>query len=89
MAMKKRNLRMFVEVVRQGAFSQAAKVVYATHSTVSKSIKQLEEEIGLTLLDRIGHRSSLTAAGEIVFRRALTDASKPPQYFNRECCAAP
>lgn len=69
--MELRTLRAFVEVVRQGGFSQAAKVVAATQSTVSKAVKQLEDEIGVPLLDRLGHRSTLTAAGEIVYRRAL------------------
>ena len=63
-------MRAFVEVVRQGGFSQAAKTVFVTQSTVSKAVKQLEEDLGLQLLDRIGHRSKLTAAGEIVYRRA-------------------
>lgn len=69
--MELRTLRAFVEVVRQGGFSKAAKAVFATQSTVSKAVKQLEDELGLPLLDRIGHRSTLTAAGEIVYRRAL------------------
>ena len=69
--MELRTLRVFVEVVRQGGFSRAAKTVFATQSTVSKAVKQLEDEIGVLLLDRLGHRSTLTAAGEIVYRRAL------------------
>jgi DNA-binding transcriptional LysR family regulator len=69
--MELRTLRTFVEVVRQGGFSNAAKVVFATQSTVSKAVKQLEDELGLLLLDRIGHRSTLTAAGDVVYRRAL------------------
>ena len=68
--MEFRTLRAFVEVVRQGGFSQAAKTVFATQSTVSKAVRQLEDEIGVPLLDRIGHRSTLTAAGEVVYRRA-------------------
>ncbi len=68
--MELRTLRAFVEVIRQGGFSQAAKAVSATQSTISKAVKQLEDELGLSLLDRIGHRSTLTAAGEIVYRRA-------------------
>ena len=68
--MELRTLRAFVEVVRQGGFSQAAKVVFATQSTVSKAVKQLVDELGVTLLERAGPRSSLTAAGEIVLRRA-------------------
>ncbi|GGF59374.1 LysR family transcriptional regulator [Azorhizobium oxalatiphilum] len=70
--MELRTLRAFVEVVRQGGFSQAAKAVFATQSTISKAVKQLEEELGVPLLDRVGHKSKLTAAGEIVYRRALT-----------------
>lgn len=69
--MNLRTLRAFVEVVRQGSFSQAAEVVFATQSSVSKAVRTLEEELGTPLLDRIGHRSRLTAAGEIAYRRAL------------------
>jgi len=69
--MEFRTLRAFVEVVRQGGFSQAAKTVFATQSTVSKAVKQLEDEIGVPLLDRIGHRSVLTVAGEVVYRRGV------------------
>src|ERR1700761_6308257 len=69
--MELRTLKSFVEVVRQGGFSQAAKVMFATQSTVSKAVRQLEDELGLPLLNRIGHRCVLTAAGEIVYRRTL------------------
>ncbi|MFI4980697.1 MAG: LysR family transcriptional regulator [Nevskiales bacterium] len=68
--MNLRTLRAFVEVVRQGGFSQAATVVFATQSTVSKAVKSLEEEMGGPLLNRIGHRAELTPAGEVVYRRA-------------------
>src|SRR5260221_1683755 len=66
-----RTLRTFVEVVRQGGFSQAAKVVFTTQSTVSKAVKQLEIKLGVPHLDRKGHRSTLTADGDVVYRRAL------------------
>jgi DNA-binding transcriptional LysR family regulator len=70
--MELRTLRVFVEVVRQGGFSQAARVVFATQPTISKAVKHIEDELGVPLLDRAGHRNELTAAGEIVYRRALT-----------------
>ena len=69
--MELRTLRAFVEVVRQGGFSQAGKVVFATQSTISKAVKQLEDEIGVPLLDRAGRHNALTAAGNIVYRRAV------------------
>jgi DNA-binding transcriptional LysR family regulator len=67
-----RPLRALVEVVRQGSFSQAAKVIYATQPTISKAVRQLEDELGMPLLDRHAQPLRLTAAGEIVYRRALT-----------------
>lgn len=69
--MNLRTLRAFVEVVRQGGFSQAADVVALTQSSVSKAIKTLEDELGMPLLNRLGHRNELTAAGEIAYSRAL------------------
>ncbi len=68
--MELRTLRAFVEVIRQGGFSAAAKTVFATQSTVSKAIRQLEDELGTPLIDRA--RMTPTPAGEIVFRRAQT-----------------
>lgn len=69
--MELRTLKAFVEVVRQGGFSEAAKVVFTTQSAVSKAVRQLEDELGLPLLNRIGHRATLTDAGEVVYRRAI------------------
>ncbi|QEM67741.1 LysR family transcriptional regulator [Geobacter sp. FeAm09] len=68
--MEIRTLRAFAEVVRQGGFSRAAKTLFATQSTVSKAVRQLEDELGVRLLERVGHHSRLTEAGEIVFHRA-------------------
>lgn len=67
--MELRTIRAFVEVVRQSGFSQAAKTLFTTQSTVSKAVKQLEDELGVQLLDRVGHQSRLTPAGEIVLRK--------------------
>ncbi|WP_115717824.1 LysR family transcriptional regulator [Gallaecimonas mangrovi] len=69
--MEFRNLVSFVEVVRQGGFSLAAKKLYSTQPTISKAVKQLEDEAGTVLLDRNGGQSRLTAAGEVVYQRAL------------------
>jgi len=66
-----KQLRMFVEVVRNDGFSAAAEAVFATQPTVSKAIRQLEDELGEVLLERSRHGVRLTPAGEIVHRRAL------------------
>ncbi|WP_353118610.1 LysR substrate-binding domain-containing protein [Nitratidesulfovibrio sp.] len=68
--MEFRTLQAFVEVVRHGGFSAAARALFTTQSNVSKAVRQLESELGVVLLDRMGSRSQLTDAGEVVFRRA-------------------
>lgn len=69
--MELRNLKAFVEVVRQGGFSKAARTLFSTQSTVSKAVGQLEAECGEALLERLGTGVRLTAAGELVHVRAL------------------
>lgn len=69
--MEIRALKALVEVVREGGFSRAAKKLHLTQSTVSKAVKQLEDELRVPLLDRVGRQSHLTDAGKIVYQKAL------------------
>lgn len=66
-----RELRVFVEVVKRDGFSAATQVLHATQSTVSKAIKQLEDEVGVQLFDRVGRKVKLTVAGDLVYRHAV------------------
>jgi DNA-binding transcriptional LysR family regulator len=66
-----KNLRAFVEVVRQNGFTAAGKTLNATQSTVSKAVRQIEGEIGAPLLDRLAPKPRLTPIGEAVYARAL------------------
>jgi DNA-binding transcriptional LysR family regulator len=66
--MELRNLRVLVEVVRLGGFTEAARSLFSTQSTVSKSIRALEEELGVPLLHRASRKVAPTAAGEIAVR---------------------
>ncbi|AYC31824.1 LysR family transcriptional regulator [Pseudomonas cavernae] len=68
--MEFKQLRSFVAVVRQGGFTQAAKVLYASQSAVSKQVAQLEQRLGVQLLERQGPQIRLTDAGAVVLRRA-------------------
>lgn len=66
-----RSLRAFVEVVRRGGFSSAANVLNSTQPTVSKAVKQLEDELSIPLLNRAGKGAKLTEAGGIVYSHAV------------------
>ncbi|WBY03282.1 LysR substrate-binding domain-containing protein [Ramlibacter tataouinensis] len=62
--MELRHLRYFVTLAECLSFTRAAERVHVTQSTLSHQIRQLEDEIGQPLFDRIGKRVVLTEAGE-------------------------
>ncbi|MDN6872001.1 LysR family transcriptional regulator [Pseudomonas citronellolis] len=68
--MEFKQLRSFVEVVRQGSFTQAAQRLHASQSAISKQVAQLEQSLQVQLLERSGPHVRLTAAGEVALRRA-------------------
>ncbi|RDK08362.1 LysR substrate-binding domain-containing protein [Cupriavidus lacunae] len=62
--MELRHLRYFEALAETLNFTRAAERMHVTQSTLSHQIRQLEEEIGQPLFDRIGKRVSMTEAGE-------------------------
>ncbi len=63
-------LELFCRIVESGSFSKAANAAYLTQPTVSGHIKKLEGEVGVRLLDRLGHRATPTKAGDLLYRYA-------------------
>lgn len=59
-----KQLQIFEAVAAQQSYTEAAKKLYLTQPAVSMQIKQLEEQAGVTLFDRLGKQISLTHAGE-------------------------
>ena len=75
--MEIRNLKLFLDVAATGSFSRAAALADMTQSSVSKSVSQLETELGARLFDRTGRGAALTVAGRALLPRAgalLADA---------------
>src|SRR3569832_1299032 len=64
------QLRAFLVVAQTGSFSRAAEELHLTQPAVSKRIAQLEAELDIRLLDRIGRQVSLTEAGRALLPRA-------------------
>ncbi|EBP4526882.1 LysR family transcriptional regulator [Salmonella enterica subsp. enterica serovar Dortmund] len=58
-----KKLRSFIRVAEQSSFSQAAQILDQSQSMISRQVRQLEEELGTTLLQRNGRGVTLTAAG--------------------------
>ena len=75
--MELRQLKYFVKVAETLNFSEAAKSLFVTQSTLSQQIKQLEQDLDSQLLTRSSHSVSLTEAGEELLpyaRKVLSDA---------------
>ena len=65
-----RYLNTFVQVAELSSFTRAAERLGYSQPTVSFQIRQLEEELGLKLFDRIGHAIRLTEKGRDVLIHA-------------------
>ncbi|MDI4645274.1 LysR family transcriptional regulator [Cohnella hashimotonis] len=63
-----RHLEAVAEIARRGSFTLAADTLHIAQPTLSKTIIQLEEELGVRLFSREGKRPRLTEAGEAVVR---------------------
>src|SRR5712671_6389922 len=72
------TLRVFEVACRHGSYSEAARELHVTHSAVSQRIRQLEEELGLTLFERQGNRMVPTSSGlrlQAGVRKAFSELS--------------
>lgn len=64
------HLITFLEIAKQGSFSRAGQKLYRSQPAVSAQIRQLEEEYGQKLFDRVGKSVRLTVAGETLLEYA-------------------
>jgi DNA-binding transcriptional LysR family regulator len=64
-----RHLQYFMEVARYKSFTKAAEALYITQPTISKTIKNMEEELHIVLFDRSNKKIELTDAGKIMMEQ--------------------
>lgn len=68
--MEIRVLRYFLTIAREGSITNAANFLHVTQPTLSRQIRDLEEELGQKLFNRGSHNMTLTAEGMILRKRA-------------------
>jgi DNA-binding transcriptional LysR family regulator len=69
-AVNLRHLDHLIALAETGSFSRAAEQLNLTQPALSRSIRALEEELGVPLFDRIGKCNELTPVGQDVLARA-------------------
>lgn len=85
--MELRHLRYFVEIAKHLSFTQAAERVHVTQSTLSHQIRQLEEELGVTLFERDGRKLHLTWSGQLFLpaaQKALQDLDQAAMSLKQQ-----
>lgn len=68
--MEIRVLRYFLAIAREGSITNAANFLHVTQPTLSRQIKDLEDELGQKLFIRGSHNMTLTTEGMILRKRA-------------------
>lgn len=66
--MELNHLKYFYHVVREGGFTRAAERLHIAQPSISKIVKQLEEELGTVLLERRTRGIALTKSGQAVYQ---------------------
>ena len=61
------TLRLYCEVVRLRSFSRGAEACFVTQSAASQAVRQVEEELGVTLIDRTKRPLVVTPEGEAFY----------------------
>ena len=65
-----RTMQYYLAVVREGTISAAAEALHVAQPSLSRQMKELEDELGVTLFERGNRRISLTEEGMVLRKRA-------------------
>jgi LysR family transcriptional regulator, salicylic acid-responsive activator of bsdBCD len=67
-----RQLRYFLTIAKEGQISRAAKKLHMAQPPLSQQLQIMEEELGVTLIERkkSGKSMELTGAGKVLYKRA-------------------
>ena len=79
-------LEVLDAIARKGSFAAAAESLFRVPSAITYTVRKLEEDLGVTLFNRSGHRAELTSAGAELLnegRNLLNAANELEQRVKR------
>lgn len=79
-------LEVLDAIARKGSFAAAAESLFRVPSAITYTVRKLEEDLGVTLFNRSGHRAELTSAGAELLnegRNLLNAANEIEQRVKR------
>src|SRR5215470_1780479 len=82
MTMELRHLRCFLAIAEEGTLTRAATRLDLTQPVVSRTLRQLEDHLGVRLIDRSTHYLGLTAAGHAFQIRAASAVAAADAAFD-------
>ncbi|MDO9526217.1 MAG: LysR family transcriptional regulator [Gemmobacter sp.] len=92
MAFTLRQLQFFVAAAEQGSVSGAARALSISQSSVTEAIRALEDDLGVTLFDRLARGLALTHKGSLFLRHArqiLADVATARLAFSDDTAQEP
>lgn len=65
-------LQVIDTIARKGSFAAAANALFRVPSAITYNVRKLEEDLGVKIFDRNGHKATLTPAGEELLAQGRT-----------------
>ena len=85
--MEIRHMQTFLQVAATRSFTKAAETLGYSQANVSFQVRQLEDELGVPLFDRIGKKAHLTQHGQMLIPHAqqiVSTATKVENLFREK-----
>ncbi|WP_319945547.1 LysR family transcriptional regulator [Nocardia macrotermitis] len=83
-----RSLRYFVAVAQERHIGRAARRLHMTQPPLSRAIRELEDELGVTLFERTSKGVTLTAAGTVMYEESVALLERADLLRTRVSAAA-
>ncbi|OEU99069.1 MULTISPECIES: LysR family transcriptional regulator [Streptomyces] len=88
MTMELRHLRAFLAIAEEGSITRAAARLHTGQPALSRTLRRLEDHLGVRLVDRSTHHLALTAAGRVFRDRAATALAAADAAFDPRSLSA-